>query len=104
MRVAGAPSPEQPHERATAAGPTRNDQLGHIAAQARPALAVNAVVPKPARTVPLTALAQAARFVDAGLAAGVLLVLTGPGGTPWRRASRRPPRAPDLHHRLDRYR
>ena len=46
-----------------------------------PALAAgNAVVLKPARTTPLTALALAACFVDAGLPAGVLSVLTGPGG------------------------
>jgi glyceraldehyde-3-phosphate dehydrogenase (NADP+) len=35
---------------------------------------------KPARTTPLTALALAACFVDAGLPAGVLSVLTGSGG------------------------
>jgi acyl-CoA reductase-like NAD-dependent aldehyde dehydrogenase len=47
-----------------------------------PALAAgNAVVLKPARTTPLTALALAACFVDAGLPSGVLSVLTGPGGT-----------------------
>ena len=46
-----------------------------------PALAAgNAVVLKPARTTPLTALALAACFVDAGLPEGVLSVLTGPGG------------------------
>src|SRR5437773_9749827 len=46
-----------------------------------PALAAgNAVVLKPARTTPLTALALAACFVDAGLPAGVLSVITGPGG------------------------
>jgi acyl-CoA reductase-like NAD-dependent aldehyde dehydrogenase len=46
-----------------------------------PALAAgNAVVLKPARTTPLTALALAACFVDAGLPDGVLSVLTGPGG------------------------
>jgi len=46
-----------------------------------PALAAgNAVVLKPARTTPLTALALAACFVDAGLPAGVLSVLTGAGG------------------------
>jgi glyceraldehyde-3-phosphate dehydrogenase (NADP+) len=45
-----------------------------------PALAAgNAVVLKPARTTPLTALALAACFVDAGLPEGVLSVLTGPG-------------------------
>ena len=45
-----------------------------------PALAAgNAVVLKPARTTPLTALAVAACFVDAGLPDGVLSVLTGPG-------------------------
>ena len=45
-----------------------------------PALAAgNAVVLKPARTTPLTALALAACFVDAGLPDGVLSVLTGPG-------------------------
>ena len=52
-----------------------------------PALAAgNAVVLKPARTTPLTALALARCFVDAGLPDGVLSVLTGPGGssaTPW---------------------
>src|SRR5215207_4826954 len=45
-----------------------------------PALAAgNAVVLKPATTTPLTALALAGCFVDAGLPAGVLSVLTGPG-------------------------
>ena len=37
------------------------------------------MVLKPARTTPLTALALAACFVDAGLPDGVLSVLTGPG-------------------------
>jgi len=47
-----------------------------------PALAAgNAVVLKPARTTPLTALELAACFVDAGLPEGVLSVLTGSGGT-----------------------
>ena len=47
-----------------------------------PALAAgNAVVLKPARTTPLTALELAACLVDAGLPDGVLSVLTGPGGT-----------------------
>ena len=46
-----------------------------------PALAAgNAVVLKPARTTPLTALELAACFVDAGLPSGVLSILTGPGG------------------------
>ncbi len=46
-----------------------------------PALAAgNAVVLKPASTTPLTALALARAFVDAGLPDGVLSVLTGPGG------------------------
>ena len=46
-----------------------------------PALAAgNAVVLKPARATPLTALAMAACFVDAGLPEGVLSVLTGAGG------------------------
>jgi acyl-CoA reductase-like NAD-dependent aldehyde dehydrogenase len=46
-----------------------------------PALAAgNAVVLKPARATPLTALALAACFVDAGLPEGVLSVVTGPGG------------------------
>jgi glyceraldehyde-3-phosphate dehydrogenase (NADP+) len=46
-----------------------------------PALAAgNAVVLKPARNTPLTALALAECFVDAGLPEGVLSVLTGPGG------------------------
>jgi len=46
-----------------------------------PALAAgNAVVLKPARSTPLTALALAACFIDAGLPDGVLSVLTGPGG------------------------
>jgi acyl-CoA reductase-like NAD-dependent aldehyde dehydrogenase len=46
-----------------------------------PALAAgNAVVLKPARTTPLTALALAACFVEAGLPDGVLSVVTGPGG------------------------
>jgi acyl-CoA reductase-like NAD-dependent aldehyde dehydrogenase len=46
-----------------------------------PALAAgNAVVLKPARSTPLTALALAACLVDAGLPDGVLSVLTGPGG------------------------
>src|SRR6476659_7871373 len=47
-----------------------------------PALAAgNAVVLKPARTTPLTALALASCFVEAGLPEGVLSVLTGPGGS-----------------------
>lgn len=46
-----------------------------------PALAAgNAVVLKPARATPLTALALAQCFLDAGLPAGVLNVVTGPGG------------------------
>jgi glyceraldehyde-3-phosphate dehydrogenase (NADP+) len=46
-----------------------------------PALAAgNAVVLKPARSTPLTALALARAFVDAGLPEGVLSVVTGPGG------------------------
>jgi acyl-CoA reductase-like NAD-dependent aldehyde dehydrogenase len=46
-----------------------------------PALAAgNAVVLKPARQTPITALALAACFLDAGLPANVLSVLTGPGG------------------------
>ena len=46
-----------------------------------PALAAgNAVVLKPARTTPLTALALARCFTDAGLPDGVLSVLTGSGG------------------------
>ena len=46
-----------------------------------PALAAgNSVVLKPARTTPLTALALAECFVDAGLPEGVLSVLTGSGG------------------------
>ena len=45
-----------------------------------PALAVgNAVVLKPARTTPLTALALAQCFLDAGLPEGVLSVVTGAG-------------------------
>jgi glyceraldehyde-3-phosphate dehydrogenase (NADP+) len=45
-----------------------------------PALAAgNAVVLKPSRSTPLTALALAACFVDAGLPEGVLSVLTGSG-------------------------
>jgi glyceraldehyde-3-phosphate dehydrogenase (NADP+) len=45
-----------------------------------PALAAgNAVVLKPARATPLTALALARAFADAGLPPGVLNVLTGPG-------------------------
>ena len=47
-----------------------------------PALAAgNAVVLKPARTTPLTALALARCFTDAGLPDGVLSVLTGPGAS-----------------------
>src|ERR671915_1823028 len=46
-----------------------------------PALAAgNAVVLKPARTTPLTALMLAECFVEAGLPDGVLSVVTGPGG------------------------
>lgn len=46
-----------------------------------PALASgNSVVLKPARATPLTALALAQCFVDAGLPAGVLNVITGSGG------------------------
>src|SRR4051794_30204900 len=45
-----------------------------------PALAAgNAVVLKPARATPLTALALATCFIDAGLPEGVLSVLTGAG-------------------------
>lgn len=45
-----------------------------------PALATgNAVILKPARTTPLSALALAQCFIDAGLPEGVLSVLTGPG-------------------------
>lgn len=45
-----------------------------------PAIAAgNAVVLKPARSTPLTALSLVACFVDAGLPEGVLSVLTGPG-------------------------
>jgi glyceraldehyde-3-phosphate dehydrogenase (NADP+) len=47
-----------------------------------PALAAgNAVVLKPARTTPLTALALARCFTDAGLPDGVLSVVTGSGGS-----------------------
>ena len=47
-----------------------------------PALAAgNAVVLKPARSTPLTALKLAECFVDAGLAPGALSVLTGSGAT-----------------------
>ncbi|WP_347350343.1 aldehyde dehydrogenase family protein [Intrasporangium sp.] len=47
-----------------------------------PALAAgNAVVLKPARTTPLTALLLAQVFLDAGLPDGVLNVLTGPGAS-----------------------
>ena len=47
-----------------------------------PALAAgNAVVLKPARTTPLTALALARCFTDSGLPDGVLSVLTGSGGS-----------------------
>ncbi|SJM64011.1 aldehyde dehydrogenase family protein [Gulosibacter sp. 10] len=46
-----------------------------------PALAAgNAVVLKPARTTPLTSLLIAGCFLDAGLPAGVLSVVTGSGG------------------------
>ncbi|MHB0929370.1 MAG: aldehyde dehydrogenase family protein [Candidatus Nanopelagicales bacterium] len=46
-----------------------------------PALAAgNAVVLKPARATPLTAIALAQCFLDAGLPAGVLNLLTGAGG------------------------
>ena len=56
-----------------------------------PALAAgNAVVLKPARTTPLTALALAECFVDAGLPEEVLSVLTGPGGTRVTRSSATP--------------
>jgi acyl-CoA reductase-like NAD-dependent aldehyde dehydrogenase len=69
-----------------------------------PALAAgNAVVLKPARTTPLTALELAACFMDAGLPEGAV----GPhraGRHPRRRAGRRPARAQDLLHRLDRHR
>ncbi len=47
-----------------------------------PAIAAgNAVVLKPARATPLTALALARAFTDAGLPDGVLNVVTGSGGT-----------------------
>src|SRR5699024_10126629 len=46
-----------------------------------PALAAgNSVILKPASTTPLTALALAECFIDAGLPEGVLSVLTGSGG------------------------
>src|SRR6202012_6275174 len=47
---------------------------------ARALAAGNAVVLKPARTTPLTALTLAQCFTDAGLPEGVLSVITGPGG------------------------
>src|SRR3954447_23281263 len=47
---------------------------------ARALAAGNSVVLKPARSTPLTALALAACFVDAGLPEGVLSVVTGAGG------------------------
>ncbi len=47
-----------------------------------PALASgNAVILKPASATPLTALALARIFIEAGVPEGVLSVLTGPGGT-----------------------
>lgn len=47
-----------------------------------PALAAgNSVVLKPARSTPLTAIALAQCFIDAGLPEGVLSVITGPGGS-----------------------
>lgn len=47
-----------------------------------PALAVgNSVVLKPARSTPLTSLAIAQCFIDAGLPEGVLSVITGSGGS-----------------------
>ena len=47
-----------------------------------PALAAgNAVVLKPARSTPLTALKLAQCFVDAGLPPGALSVVTGPVGS-----------------------
>ena len=70
-----------------------------------PALAAgNAVVLKPARTTPLTALALAACFVDAGLPDGVLSVLTGPGGELGDALVSDPRVRQDLLHRLDRHR
>ena len=70
-----------------------------------PALAAgNAVVLKPARNTPLTALALAACFVDAGLPEGVLSVLTGPGGALGDAAGGRPAGAEGVVHRLDRHR
>ena len=70
-----------------------------------PALAAgNAVVLKPARTTPLTALALAACFVDAGLPEGVLSVLTGPGGELGDALVSDPRVRQGLLHRLDRHR
>lgn len=47
-----------------------------------PALAAgNAVVLKPASATPLTALALASVFIEAGVPAGAITVLTGPGGS-----------------------
>ena len=70
-----------------------------------PALAAgNAVILKPARNTPLTALALAACFVDAGLPEGVLSVLTGPGGALGDAAGVRPAGAEGVVHRLDRHR
>ena len=70
-----------------------------------PALAAgNAVVLKPARTTPLTALALAACFVDAGLPEGVLSVLTGPGGELGDALVSDPRVRQGLVHRVDRHR
>ena len=67
-----------------------------------PALAAgNAVVLKPARTTPLTALALAACFVDAGLPDGVLSVTHWTRWRVGRPAGQRPARTQDLLHRID---
>ena len=69
-----------------------------------PALAAgNAVVLKPARTTPLTALALAKCFVDAGLPEGVLSVLTGAGGT-WATHWSATPGQQGVLHRIHRHR
>src|SRR5690242_20107081 len=57
------------------------DERAGLTAEIISAEAGNAVVLKPARTTPLTALALARCFTDAGLPDGVPSVVTGPGGS-----------------------